>query len=62
MKDGTWLRREARYGSFHRVVPLPAGVDHGKAKAKFRKGVLTVTLPKLPEAQRKNRRVAIDTD
>lgn len=61
-KQGAWLRREARYGSFHRVVPLPAGIDRDKAKAKFRKGVLTVTLPKRPEARQASHRVTIESD
>ena len=37
---------ERSYGSFRRVIPLPAEVETGKAEAKFDKGVLTVKLPK----------------
>lgn len=61
-KRGSWLRREARYGSFHRVVPLPAGVDGDKAKARFHNGVLSVSLPKRPEVQKDRKRVVIDSD
>lgn len=44
-KDNTW-RYECRYGSFRRVIPLPARVDSGGVKAKFRRGVLRLKLPK----------------
>lgn len=40
-------RQELYYGSFHRVVSLPAQVDGSQAKARFRKGVLTITAPKI---------------
>lgn len=43
--------REVRYGSFYRSIPLPARVDDDQAKARFKDGVLTVELPKSPEAQ-----------
>ena len=42
---------ERRYGSFERYFRLPDGVDANKIEAKFAKGLLTVTLPKKPEAQ-----------
>lgn len=53
---------ERSYGSFYRTIPLPAGVDTGKAKAAFRKGVLTVTLPKSPEAQTRVKRIEVKSD
>jgi HSP20 family protein len=61
-KGKNWFRREQTYGSFHRTVPLPAEVEGTKAKAVFKKGVLTVTAPKrvLKEARRKT--IAIETD
>lgn len=37
---------ECAYGSFERAVPLPAEVDGDAAKAHYRRGVLTVSLPK----------------
>jgi HSP20 family protein len=47
------LRRERRYGSFHRSMALPAGVDAKKIKAKTHDGVVEVKipLPKEPEKQ-----------
>lgn len=58
-KDKEWHRLEYSYGSFHRVIPLPASVESQKAKAKFAKGVLTVALPKRPEDTRRRKTIAI---
>jgi len=41
----------AKAGSFERRFQVPAGVDTGKIEANFKKGVLTLTLPKSAEAQ-----------
>jgi HSP20 family protein len=61
-KGKNWHSRERTYGSFHRVIPLPASVDGAKAKAKFKKGILTVTVPKREEAQAKRKAIAIECD
>ncbi len=50
---------ERSYGAFYRTVPLPAGVDADKAEAKFKNGVLTVTLPKTAEAQARIKRIPV---
>lgn len=60
-KNRRWHCRESYYGSFHRVLPLPGGVDGEKAKARFKKGVLTVTMPKLPEEKSNRRAINIET-
>lgn len=59
-KGKKWHVREQSYGSFQRVIPLPASVDSENAKAKFKKGVLTVRLPKTEEEQSKRRTVEIE--
>jgi HSP20 family protein len=50
---------ERSYGSFERSVSLPAEVDADKVAAKFDKGVLTVTLPKLPGAAEKVKKIEV---
>lgn len=50
---------ERRYGSFQRALPLPRGVDRAKVEASFDKGVLTVILPKAPEATAARTRIEI---
>lgn len=44
-----WHHYEHSYGSFQRVIPFQHKVDEGKVKADFKKGILTVTLPKLKD-------------
>jgi HSP20 family protein len=50
---------ERYYGRFERRIPLDAEVQVDKAQARFKNGVLKVTLPKDPNAQSKARRIAI---
>lgn len=50
---------ERSYGSFYRTIPLPPGVDGERAEASFKRGVLTVTLPKSPEAQSRLKRIPV---
>jgi len=50
---------ERRYGSFQRSFGLPDGVDPDKIEAAFKKGVLTITLPKTPEAQKAKKKIAV---
>jgi len=50
---------ERSYGSFYRAISLPPGVATDGAKAEFKKGVLTVSLPKTPEAQAKVKKIEV---
>ena len=50
-KTETRYRSERQYGQFTRIVRLPASINPDKVNATFRNGVLTVTMPKLPEAK-----------
>jgi HSP20 family protein len=58
-KGKDWYRMERSYGSFHRVIPLPEGTNSGKAEATFKKGLLTVTIPKHEEAKHETKKIAI---
>jgi HSP20 family protein len=42
---------ERFYGAFQRSLSLPRTVDVEHVKAEFEKGILTITLPKLPQAK-----------
>jgi HSP20 family protein len=53
-KDERYVRRERRYGSFSRLIALPAGVDPKKIKATTRDGVVEVSIP-LPKQARKEK-------
>jgi HSP20 family protein len=50
-KDKRYHRVERSYGAFFRSMRLPAAVDAGKVTATFKDGVVTITLPKAPEAK-----------
>ena len=58
-KEGNYYLSERRYGSFKRSLSIPEGVDTDKVDASFKKGVLTVILPKFPEAQSKTKTIEI---
>jgi HSP20 family protein len=58
-KDKGYFVSERKFGAFHRSIPLPVGVDTDKIDAKFKKGVLTVTLPKTAEAQEKVKKIQV---
>jgi len=51
-KKGEYYRHEISAGNFLRTVSLPAAVDESRIKAKFKDGLLEVTLPKLESAKR----------
>ena len=53
---------ELRYGSYCRSFPLPAEVDASKAKARFKRGVLTLDLPKTEQAKARRRRIPVSAD
>ncbi|MGX8009007.1 Hsp20/alpha crystallin family protein [Mesorhizobium sp. ORM8.1] len=50
---------ERFYGRFERRIPLGYEVEDDKVKATFANGVLTLTLPKNPNAQSKVKRIPI---
>jgi len=58
-KNKDYHLSERRYGSFQRSFTVPDGVDSGKIEATFKNGVLTVSLPKTPEAQKQEKQIAI---
>ncbi len=58
-EDANYHSFECSYGAFHREVPLPAEVDRDKVEAKFKNGVLEITMPKAETAQ--NKRIEIQS-
>ena len=52
-KDERVLHTERTYGKLSRSFTLPQEVDETKAEAKFKDGILELTLPKKAAAQRK---------
>jgi HSP20 family protein len=51
---------ERWHGRFSRSLELGTDIDPDKVKAEFKNGVLTVTAAKLPEAQRRVKRIPVN--
>jgi HSP20 family protein len=58
-EDKDRLFGERYYGRFERRIPVE-DVEQDKVAASFKNGVLTVTLPKSPDAQQKVKRIAVN--
>ncbi len=58
-KNKDYYLHERNFGSFARSFQVPDGVETDKIDASFRKGVLTVTLPKSAEAQKAEKKIAV---
>lgn len=53
-EGANYLRRERRAASFSRSITLPVAVDPEHGEARFKDGVLTLTLPKAESIRPKN--------
>lgn len=51
---------ERSYGAFERTVSLPDGADAEKIKARYRNGVLTISIPKDEKATADARKIAVE--
>lgn len=60
-KGKNYYRMERSYGSFQRSIPLPVEVESDKVEATFKKGILTINLPKTAEAQKQAKRISVKT-
>jgi len=58
-KKKDYYLHERHFGSFQRSFALPKGVDANKIEAAFKKGILTVTLPKSAEAQKSQKKIEV---
>jgi len=50
-QGASFLCQERQHGAFSRTVSLPRSVDAAGAKAEYADGILTITVPKGPEAK-----------
>jgi len=58
-KKKDYYLSERSFGSFQRAFQVPEGVDTDRIEANFKKGVLTVTLPKSAEAQKAAKKIDV---
>lgn len=61
-ETSAYYRMERSYGSFHRRIPFPCGIDKDNVSANFKRGVLNVVLPKLTNAQERTKKISIKKD
>ncbi len=61
-RSENYYKLERSYGSFTRSIPIPVEVETDKIEAKIKKGVLSVTLPKSPEALKKSKKIEIKSE
>ena len=59
--EGDYRCRERRYGSFYRLVPLASEVDEDNVKAKYKKGVLEVRIPKTSKSKSESKKIKIES-
>ena len=59
-KKENYHRVERSYGAFQRSISLPAATESNKIKAKFKDGVLRITLPKKEEAKLKEIPISVE--
>ncbi len=52
-----YYRSEMSHGSYSRTLSLPADINEDKVKAKYKDGILELTLPKLEETKRQSIKV-----
>ena len=60
-KEENYHLKERSYGAFRRVFSMPQGTKAEDISAKVKDGVLTVTMPKTPEAKKKPLKIKVGT-
>jgi HSP20 family protein len=59
-KKADFFRREIRYGSFERSIPLPEGIKAEDLKASYRDGVLELSAPMPKEIAPKEVKIQVE--
>ncbi|BCS54795.1 Hsp20/alpha crystallin family protein [Geobacter sp. SVR] len=59
VENKDYYRLERSYGSFSRMIQLPAEVDSDQASATFKDGILEIRIPKSREAREKVKKITI---
>ena len=59
-QDKKYFHSEFHYGKFQRTIPLPMPIKTDEIKSDFKKGVLTLTLPKVEDAPKKSVKVKLE--
>lgn len=58
--DGSYTRQERSYGKTSRSLQLPDAIDEDRIKAQYQDGVISITIPKIPNMKGKPKVKKID--
>jgi HSP20 family protein len=58
-RNGESVYTERVYGSFRRVIPLPAEVQTDKIEATYKKGVLNIAMAKVESAKASRKKITV---
>ncbi len=58
-REKKYLLKERNFGSFERSIKLPDNIDPDKVKAEFKKGVLSISIPKSKEDEAKKIKINV---
>ena len=61
-KGKDYYRMERSYGSFCRTISLPVEIQADKVKANYKKGILTVHIPKSKKALEEKKRIEVKVE
>ncbi|NIX37231.1 MAG: Hsp20 family protein, partial [Nitrospinaceae bacterium] len=61
-KKSNYYRMERSYGTFQRSIPLPAEIEKDQIQATFKKGILTVVIPKSEKAVKERKSIEIKSE
>ncbi len=61
-KGKDYYHLERSYGSFSRTIPLPVETETDKAEAHFKKGVLTINIPKSAKSIGEKKKITVKVD
>ncbi|HBA85212.1 MAG TPA: molecular chaperone [Verrucomicrobia bacterium] len=61
-KNKNYFMSERLFGQFQRVITLPAGINVDKVKAQFKKGVLSIVIPKVAQPHAERKKIEVKTE
>lgn len=61
-KGKDYYRMERSYGTFCRTIPLPVEVETDKVNAHYKKGILTVNIPKSSKAVEEKKKITVKVE
>lgn len=61
-KSKDYYRMERSYGTFSRTIPLPVEIETDKVNAHYKKGILTITIPKSSKAIEAKKNITVKVE